>query len=700
MIRMSLLRLALVIASSTTFLLAAQVPSQADKKGELGGGSDDDWSKLLNTKVETATKGEKQTIAEAPAIISIVTKEEIRDMGYRSVAQAMESVPGFYTIDDRVAPNLGVRGINGGLRAYSRIIKVMIDGQPVSFRPDGANFLGPELIPMDMVEHIEIIRGPASSLYGADAFLGVINVITRKPDQDRQSNGFLVRAGIGSKGNLQGLGGRFGVLHDRWDLTVAASGEVEDRSGYALPPTSPVLLSNPALESLASSNDKSRPFNALVSANLLPKEDLTIGFLGYFSRLDASGEFLDYGLLSPNNRISLSNAFGRVKTEWTPSPVFSLSASLAMASGKPTGNEYLDSGGATSHARRDIGFDSVDSTLEVRWAIRTRDKLTFGVDHSSDQEQLMTVYSVDNATGTSTPILEKQGKKTFGNSGVYAQYAAYPIEGLGITANLRHDRHNIYGNKSTYRIGLVYAITADLHVKGLYGTSFKAPTAWQLYAQPLFGGEVVGNPELKPESAKTLEVEVGWTPSDKATLSLNAFWNKVEDKVELVQRSGNQFPVNTGLLSSHGIEAQARIGIGKHQFTGSLAWQKSEAHLPVAFTQGAIEPSSMYPSLTGYLRWRLLVTQDQSTGLDWKYASGRRATDSNITENFLRPYALGGYTLVDAFWTCAWKEPRSTWRVQLRVNNLLDKRIIEPGFAGVDLPGYGRQVVLTFGCQF
>src|SRR5690606_13337751 len=94
--------------------------------------------------------------------------------------ELLQRVVGFYVQDDHVLPNVAVRGITGGLRAESGLLKVMVDGVPISFRPTGGNWLGAELIPMSAVERVEIIRGPTSTVYGADAFLATINVITRE----------------------------------------------------------------------------------------------------------------------------------------------------------------------------------------------------------------------------------------------------------------------------------------------------------------------------------------------------------------------------------------------------------------------------------------------------------------------------------------------------------------------------------------
>ena len=135
---------------------------------------------LFNIDISVASKSLMKQ-SEAPSIVTVITRSMIQALGSRSVAEAIRDVPGFYLIDDHVTSNIAVRGINAGPNSWRRIIKVMVDGHPVTDYSTGGTFLGPELIPIEVVESIEVIRGAGSALYGANAFLGVINIVTRKP---------------------------------------------------------------------------------------------------------------------------------------------------------------------------------------------------------------------------------------------------------------------------------------------------------------------------------------------------------------------------------------------------------------------------------------------------------------------------------------------------------------------------------------
>ncbi len=150
------------------------------------------------------------------------------------------------------------------------MIKVMIDGRSVAYRTTSGNWLGVELIPLSSVAQIEIIRGPVSALYGADAFLGVVNIITVKPEDLQPFRGKLVlgltETNPGGRFDAAG-GARFG----RFDFLIGAAGEATDRTGLSLPAESP----NPRLpddigtrrttQNLERARSSCRPASAIAS---------------------------------------------------------------------------------------------------------------------------------------------------------------------------------------------------------------------------------------------------------------------------------------------------------------------------------------------------------------------------------------------------------------------------------------------------
>src|ERR1700722_5317172 len=176
-------------------LTASSLAQQASP--DLGAAS---LEELSNIQVYSASKHMQRT-SDAPSSVTVITSDEIQRYGYRSLADILESVRGFYITYDRDYSYVGVRGF-GRLGDSNNRILVLIDGHRINDNVFGQPFLGSEfLVDVDLIERLEIIRGPSSSLYGADAFFAVINVITRKPAQIK---GFEVSFADGSFGTYQG----------------------------------------------------------------------------------------------------------------------------------------------------------------------------------------------------------------------------------------------------------------------------------------------------------------------------------------------------------------------------------------------------------------------------------------------------------------------------------------------------------------
>lgn len=120
------------------------IPGDDTDIGEL------DLAALLDKVVVTATRSAMRE-DQAPAITTVISREEIQQWGYQSVEEVLQHVAGVYVTNDHIIPNLAVRGISGGLRSESGLVKVMIDGRTVAFRSTAGNWLGPELVPLTVL---------------------------------------------------------------------------------------------------------------------------------------------------------------------------------------------------------------------------------------------------------------------------------------------------------------------------------------------------------------------------------------------------------------------------------------------------------------------------------------------------------------------------------------------------------------------
>ena len=189
--------------------------------------SDVSLEELGNIQVYSASK-HMQSASEAPASVTVVTADEIQKYGYRNLADVLRSVPGFYVTYDRDYTFVGVRGF-GRLGDWNSRILVLIDGHRSNNNILGQAMLGNEfLVDIDMVERVEIVCGPSSSLYGANAFFAVINVITRTPKQVKD---WELSFQTGSFGTNEG---RATYGHEFNGLGVVLSGTFYNSSGQTL----------------------------------------------------------------------------------------------------------------------------------------------------------------------------------------------------------------------------------------------------------------------------------------------------------------------------------------------------------------------------------------------------------------------------------------------------------------------------------
>lgn len=424
--------------------------------------------------VVSATKT-AQTVDRAPAIIQSITARQISDRGYRTIAEALRDVPGVAILDDLVYTNVGIRGLYAGSGSSNDIVKVMINGQPVSFRPTSENFLGRELIAIEAVKRIEIIRGPASALYGANAFFGIVNIITWRGDDmasTTPARGKVIADSYYTPRNQRLNGGPtllFGTASERFDVFVAGTFNYANRSGLEIPgyadmqvqainakdpfnSPQPKRYPSPGqfgqrsawLTTRYSRNDlehvgsvyASGRYKLSVSDQWITESNVQL--------MDRYGEWQDFSQLTHGNRLSYVNWFARTQySHQSPDDPWSYTASLTFTRGHPTGTEHIEDPFVTGvHKRRRMGSNAADLVLSLGYAVSPDLSFTLGADYTFDAEQLTRVETTNNSTGVST-LGPGFKDRVFHNLGVLAQMIYDPWAWLSLTAGSRADYNNV-----------------------------------------------------------------------------------------------------------------------------------------------------------------------------------------------------------------------------------------------------------------
>lgn len=418
-----------------------------------------------------------QKIREAPSTIDVITSEDIKNWGVLTLHDALRLIPGMDIRRLGVFHTISMRGIGGGLIDRSDRVLLLIDGRRINSAWDGS-FRGD--IPLTNVERIEVIRGPGSSLYGPNAFGGVINIIT-KSGEDVDG----INPSIGAGGDETYLG-EF-LAGKRWD----------------------------SLDGVITFRHYETEGQSLLNDNEEFRERDIFGKMKYRGlTLSAGHDKMDRGIPGRIGRESLTN-------DWEYKANF-IDLSYAHQWEKvgvnlkgylnETKSLYKLSGQLTDVDSRVSGVDA-----QGTWKINRWNLLTAGIDMREDKGG-QTAQEQQSAT----------------NTGFYLEHEMKPLEPLILTLGGRYDVHSVYGNVFTPRLSAVYLLGEMTSLRASYGEAFKAPSLQDLYVDIwIVPGKIhnVGNKDLKPEKVKTYELGISHSFTEVITGSINLFYTKAEDLV-------------------------------------------------------------------------------------------------------------------------------------------------------------------------
>ncbi len=674
---------------------------------------------LLKEPVVTAAGGEGEERAMTPANVVSISSATIARQGWRSLAEILAHVPGLYVVDDHVLPSLGVRGVTGGPRAGTRIVKIMINGYPISFRPDLTAFLGPEFIPIEAVEHVEIVKGPLSALYGANAFIATVNVITRTPQ-----NAFSASA-AGRVTLIQsrpGYGASFLAAQksSSVDLLVSMTLDELDRSGLSVRNTFPLeLLAN---DSVVSQDDRSRPMSLYAQVGLTTERFGRWTLAGGLQKSDSSAEFQINSLLTHLSRQSLVNGWAHLKYEQS-SGRLSWGGQLGFSQGGPTSdNRAFLTGNYVDVYTQHLDYRAGSGTVFVAWRpLEERLSLKVGVDVEYSHEDVLyytQTYGADKGehkAGDRVDLVQEGATKRIGVSGLgaYLQATSSPflqLPNLRLSGNIRVDRiafgEVLFPLQLSWRGALAYRWSDSVVTKIIAGSSFQTPSGVLLYGISGFGASnnVVGalnvpvQTSLRPQIVTNVEAIGVLQPAEWISLEIGVYYQILHNKIEFarVPISGHYFARNGGERRSVGVEPVIRLSFGwlKPYLSGGAELLLTPAAVP------ELAPAQ-YPTLMGVAGVDLELPY-VNVAASVRVVGPRGATQANILINGSVPYALPGYQSLDVAVSTRgirFFEAGETV-ARIRGTNLLNTRYDEPGFSGFDVPALGRTVQVEINQTF
>ncbi|MBL9202336.1 MAG: TonB-dependent receptor [Opitutaceae bacterium] len=476
--------------------LAVVLGSLAPSRAGEAGLADLSLRELLNVQFDTVSTASRrsQRIWEAPASVSLVTREEIKAFGYRTLADAIAATPGAYTTDDRYYTYLGVRGFSRPGDYNSRVL-LLVDGSRANDNIFDSGWVGHESpVQIEDVERVEIIRGPSSSLYGSSAFFGTINVISRRGGS---LNGVETSAEASSLRSWRGraaAGWRFKSGLEIYGAVTRFTTRGEPRLYYAefdSPATNHGVAEDLDYQRAThfAGNAVWRGFTLSAGYNDrirgIPTGSFSAAFNDRRSRTRDSSGFVDlkFEHTLPGGTQFMAR-LGQHRYDYRAAYPYDMAAP-----GEPpdiVGNhdsargEWRGLETAISHRF----LDRLTLTIGGEWRDNFRqDQLNF------DETDPVTVYVDSHASEVV--------------KGVYSQVDWSVLPDLIVSGGARYDHYDSFHGTASPRFGLIYRPWATGAAKVLYGRAFRAPNAYESHY--VSAGQNP-NPDLRPERIATYEV--------------------------------------------------------------------------------------------------------------------------------------------------------------------------------------------------
>jgi vitamin B12 transporter len=566
--------------------------------------------------------------------VTVITADEIAGRGYATLAEALRGVHG---LELNTSGGLGgqlnvhVRGTN------ANHLLVLVDGQRIGSATLGSTAL--EHLPLHAVERIELLRSPASSLYGMDAVGGVLQIFTRGEDKGSGLTG--ASAGVGANG-LRHVEASVGAGRGPWRLDLSV-GHAQNEG---------VSSTNPKALFGAYNPDRDGYRNQSANARLAYRwtdGQVALGLLDVQTRTE-----FDMGTPGDDySRQTLAAQTVRLEQAWRPE----WDMTLHLGRSRDNMRSY---GGAPSRfqtSQDQIGWENALRALEGQWL--------FGAEYLRQEVDSTTAFSVDAREVRS----------------LFAGYGGHWGRHL-LQVNARNDHNSQFGSKATGALSYGFEPNPGLRLHATLATAFKAPTFNDLYfpftdysIPGVFTYTYTGNPNLRPERSRNAELGAAWENGHRS-LRATYFRQRISDLIVASNGTSNDFPVNVGAAEIEGLELAGEQTWGAWSLGGHVTFQSAE------------DGSSGLELPRRARRFGALSLAHEKEAWSWRaewLVSGTRYDD------LANSRAMAGYGLLNLALV---HKPARDWRLEARLDNVLDQPY-EQAY-GYNTPGRSLYVTVRY----
>ncbi|HEY8607519.1 MAG TPA: TonB-dependent receptor [Noviherbaspirillum sp.] len=600
---------------------------------------------LLEMEVTTASRF-AQKLSEAPSNVSVVTAADIKAFGWRTLADILGSMRGLHTSYDRNYSYLGARGF---LRPgdYNTRFLLLVDGNRNNDGVYDQASIGSDFgIDVDLIERVEFVPGPGSSVYGANAFFGVINVITKNggsmagPSVALEGGSFGRRKARASYG-MRGSGGN--------ELLLSVTGFRERGRDLYYP-----QFASPDSDGVARGLDHDRGHQVLLK-----------GSTGPFSMSLAHAE-RGKGVPTASYEQTFNDPRSRtvdVHSAFDVGYRDRLSADADLTARVYWGRH--DYQGDYAYTPAPLGVNR-DRSRSRWWGAESKlvsaafdgHKVVVGAEYQRD-------YRRDQANVDTAPYAVRLDDHRQGyRAGLYAQDEITLRDNLLLNAGVRMDRNDTTGNETSPRVALIHRPAQATTMKLIHGRAFRAPNAYESYYNVAGDGGQKANPALEAERIRSTEASIEQYLNTNSRVLLSVFRNEVSGLITQVVDpvDGMLVYANLERADARGIELELeQVWTGGGKLRASYSWQDTRDR-----ATGRTPPNS--PRHLAKLNLSAPIPgRPWLGGLELRY-TGRRNTLAGST---------GGYLLTNLTLSAVRLAPGLSLSASLY--NLFDTRYADPG---------------------
>jgi iron complex outermembrane receptor protein len=527
--------------------------------------------------VVTASKHNEDAL-KTIATTSVITQADILQMGARNIIDVLKLVPGVGITQSFLGINqIEMRGVTS---LASEKVLMMLNGHPLdhNLQNAGSTWLFDDT-PISNIKRVEVVRGPASALYGANAFMGVINIITKDA---KDLNGYEMSVGNGSFGTQQ--------YNGAWGKQFANTAEAALNFNYTGTNgiKSPIPQDGYSVDNLPSY----APGTSQLHQGRYDGQ-WKLGYKGF--KFDGSfvnkqgGAFFGAGpALSPNNAQNYTDLIARLSRSWDVADKFTVTTQVFRDYFK-FDNTFITS--TQQQYQRTITEDiRIGGEIQGDYIVTENQHITTGVSYNEDHQG----GNQGELDGSFQGQVINKDLLTFDRTrkryGIYVQDVWDILPSMRISVGGRYDHYNDFGGTFNPRMGYNWEFIKNYSIKSSYGTAYRAPAFGEMDSK---NGILTGNPTIMPEIVTTFEAGLIGKPIAPLELQATYYRSNIQQIITMVPvASGGLQYGNNGSMLSEGVEME-----GRYDFSGALLGSFISSNVVYQHAQLAYEQAPDVPRI-------------------------------------------------------------------------------------------------------